>query len=333
MNKLITLQKKKYLFWSHRSIRIMKAILILFLMAIQVTANNAYSQFVSLNLSMKNTTVSAVINSISAQTGYEFSYDADLLNKRINSVYVDAKNEHIETVLGKTFKGTNINYRILNNRIFLKEDIDKTNELSVLEKQQQKVVKGTVTDVTGLAVIGANVFVKGTTTGTITDMDGKYVLNKVPDDAILVFSYIGFLEQEIKVAGKGTIDVLLKEDSKKLDEVVIVGYGTQKKVNLTGSITAVNASELSGISTSNLSNTLAGRAPGVNITGNSGLMGSSSDIRIRGGFGEPLFVIDGIVRDKDAFDALEVNEIDQLSFLKDAMLLRLPFTVLRRETV
>ena len=297
----------------------MKAILILFLIAIQVTANNVYSQFVSLNLSMKNTTVSAVINSISAQTGYEFSYDADLLNKRISSVYVDAKNEHIETVLGKTFKGTNINYRILNNRIFLKEDVDKTKELSALDKQQQqKVVKGTVTDVTGLAVIGANVFVKGTTSGTITDMDGKYVLNNVPDDAILVFSYIGFLEQEIKVAGKATIDVLLKEDSKKLDEVVIVGYGTQKKVNLTGSITAVNASELSGISTSNLSNTLAGRAPGVNITGNSGLMGSSSDIRIRGGFGEPLFVIDGIVRDKNAFDALEVNEIDQLSFLKDA---------------
>ena len=293
----------------------MKAILILFLIAIQVTANNVYSQFVSLNLSMKNTTVSAVINSISAQTGYEFSYDADLLNKRISSVYVDAKNEHIETVLGKTFKGTNINYRILNNRIFLKEDVDKTKELSALDKQQQqKVVKGTVTDVTGLAVIGANVFVKGTTSGTITDMDGKYVLNNVPDDAILVFSYIGFLEQEIKVAGKATIDVLLKEDSKKLDEVVIVGYGTQKKVNLTGSITAVNASELSGISTSNLSNTLAGRAPGVNITGNSGLMGSSSDIRIRGGFGEPLFVIDGIVRDKNAFDALEVNEIDQLSF-------------------
>ncbi|OJV89067.1 MAG: SusC/RagA family TonB-linked outer membrane protein [Bacteroidia bacterium 44-10] len=191
--------------------------------------------------------------------------------------------------------------------------------LSVVNQQQsQKTVKGTVVDAANIPVIGANVFVKGTTHGTITDMDGNFTLTNVAENSTLVISYIGFLEKNVEVGNKTSFDIVLLEDSKKLEEVVIVGYGTQKKVNLTGSITAVNASELSGISTSNLSNTLAGRAPGVNITGNSGLMGASSNIRIRGGFGEPLFVIDGIVRDKDAFDALEVNEIDQLSFLKDA---------------
>ncbi|WP_079683089.1 TonB-dependent receptor [Macellibacteroides fermentans] len=297
----------------------MKVTLILCFLAIQLSAASVYSQYVSLNLSMKNTTVGAVINSIKSQTGYEFSYDADLLDKVIGTVSVDMKNEQIETILNKIFGGTDINFRVLNNRIFLKEEPGKLKNLSVVNQQQsQKTVKGTVVDAANIPVIGANVFVKGTTHGTITDMDGNFTLTNVAENSTLVISYIGFLEKNVEVGNKTSFDIVLLEDSKKLEEVVIVGYGTQKKVNLTGSITAVNASELSGISTSNLSNTLAGRAPGVNITGNSGLMGASSNIRIRGGFGEPLFVIDGIVRDKDAFDALEVNEIDQLSFLKDA---------------
>lgn len=319
MNKLITLQEKRSFSWGKRSMRIMKVALILCFLAIQLSAASVYSQYVSLNLSMKNTTVGAVINSIKSQTGYEFSYDADLLDKVIGTVSVDMKNEQIETILNKIFGGTDINFRVLNNRIFLKEEPGKLKNLSVVNQQQsQKTVKGTVVDAANIPVIGANVFVKGTTHGTITDMEGNFTLTNVAENSTLVISYIGFLEKNVEVGNKTSFDIVLLEDSKKLEEVVIVGYGTQKKVNLTGSITAVNASELSGISTSNLSNTLAGRAPGVNITGNSGLMGSSSNIRIRGGFGEPLFVIDGIVRDKDAFDALEVNEIDQLSFLKDA---------------
>lgn len=319
MNKLITLQEKRSFSWGKRSMRIMKVTLILCFLAIQLSAASVYSQYVSLNLSMKNTTVGAVINSIKSQTGYEFSYDADLLDKVIGTVSVDMKNEQIETILNKIFGGTDINFRVLNNRIFLKEEPGKLKNLSVVNQQQsQKTVKGTVVDAANIPVIGANVFVKGTTHGTITDIDGNFTLTNVAENSTLVISYIGFLEKNVEVGNKTSFDIVLLEDSKKLEEVVIVGYGTQKKVNLTGSITAVNASELSGISTSNLSNTLAGRAPGVNITGNSGLMGASSNIRIRGGFGEPLFVIDGIVRDKDAFDALEVNEIDQLSFLKDA---------------
>lgn len=319
MNKLITLQEKRSFSWGKRSMRIMKVTLILCFLAIQLSAASVYSQYVSLNLSMKNTTVGAVINSIKSQTGYEFSYDADLLDKVIGTVSVDMKNEQIETILNKIFGGTDINFRVLNNRIFLKEEPGKLKNLSVVNQQHsQKTVKGTVVDAANIPVIGANVFVKGTTHGTITDMDGNFTLTNVAENSTLVISYIGFLEKNVEVGNKTSFDIVLLEDSKKLEEVVIVGYGTQKKVNLTGSITAVNASELSGISTSNLSNTLAGRAPGVNITGNSGLMGASSNIRIRGGFGEPLFVIDGIVRDKDAFDALEVNEIDQLSFLKDA---------------
>ncbi|MGL4493626.1 MAG: SusC/RagA family TonB-linked outer membrane protein, partial [Tannerellaceae bacterium] len=190
---------------------------------------------------------------------------------------------------------------------------------SSMEIHQGLVVKGIVVDQKGEPIIGANIRVKGTTDGTITDIDGNFSISKVPENGVLQISYIGYIEQEVPIdKSSNEFRVVLREDTKNLEEVVVVGYGVQKKVNMTGSITAIKTDELTNISTSNLSNTLAGRAPGVNITGNSGFMGASSSIRMRGGFGEPLFVIDGIVRDKAAFDALEANEVDELSFLKDA---------------
>lgn len=190
---------------------------------------------------------------------------------------------------------------------------------SSMEIHQGLVVKGIVVDQKGEPIIGANIRVKGTTDGTITDIDGNFSISKVPENGVLQISYIGYIEQEVPIdKSSNELRVVLREDTKNLEEVVVVGYGVQKKVNMTGSITAIKTDELTNISTSNLSNTLAGRAPGVNITGNSGFMGASSSIRMRGGFGEPLFVIDGIVRDKAAFDALEANEVDELSFLKDA---------------
>lgn len=167
-------------------------------------------------------------------------------------------------------------------------------------------------------MIGANILVKGTTNGTITDMDGRFTLINVPENAILVVSYIEYLDREIPVTGESTLEIRLKEDTQKLDEVVVVGYGVQKKVNMTGSISNVKVDDLSVIPSTNLSNSLAERVPGTTITGNSGLMGAKSKIRMRGGFGDPLFATDGVIRDKEAFDLLEPYEIDQMSFLKDA---------------
>lgn len=192
--------------------------------------------------------------------------------------------------------------------------IPSVNEVS----QSNFEVKGQVTEANGEPVIGATIKVKGSTMGTVTDANGNYTLQNIPANATLQVTYVGFQPQEIAVNGRSTINVQLQEDSQLLSEVVAVGYGVQKKVNMTGSIATVKADDLGTIATSNFSNTLAGRAPGVTIVGNSGLMGSTSTIRIRGGFGEPLYVIDGMIRDKDAFDALEPTEIDQMSFLKDA---------------
>lgn len=295
------------------------ATLAVFLMATSpVVANDAHL-YVNFELTLNKTTVEAVINSISKQTGYEFTYDEGILNKEITHVSVNVKNERIENVLKEIFKGTGISYKIVDNRIFLKDTNSSYVAYSPAPQQQKGEITGIVRDAQGTAIIGANIFIKGTSIGTVTNVDGTFTFSNVPENATLVITYIGYLNTEIKVSNKTShYSVTLQEDIKKLDEVVVIGYGTQKKVNMTGAITNVKTDDLTTIATSNLSNTLAGRAPGTTITGSSGLIGASSEIRMRGSFGEPLFVIDGVIRDKTAFDALEANEIDQLSFLKDA---------------
>ncbi len=197
---------------------------------------------------------------------------------------------------------------------------EQTKSVEFMNQQQRKMISGTVIDDAGLPIIGASIVAKDDpTVRTITNINGEFTLSQIADGTTLVVSYIGFLDQTVVVtADKGTYKIMLHQDTQKLEEVVVVGYGVQKKVNMTGAISNVKADELSEIPNTNLSNSLAGRAPGATISGNSGLMGATSEIRMRGGFGEPLFVIDGIIRNKEAFDHLEAYEIDQISFLKDA---------------
>ncbi len=179
-------------------------------------------------------------------------------------------------------------------------------------------VTGKVTDATGAILPGVSIAIKGTQQGTVTNVSGEYAISVPNAEAVLVFRFVGYEQQEVPVAGKPRIDVTMAMAAKGLNELVVVGYGQQKKVNLTGAITAVKSADIQNIAPSNLSNALAGRAPGVNVTNTSGLAGASSAVRIRGSFGDPLYVIDGVVRDKSDFDALEAAEVDQMSFLKDA---------------
>ncbi|MDE5647880.1 MAG: TonB-dependent receptor plug domain-containing protein [Muribaculaceae bacterium] len=180
-------------------------------------------------------------------------------------------------------------------------------------------VSGNVSDSDGEPLAGVTVSVKGQSSIAVaTDLDGNYKINVPGTSSILEFNYIGMQPMSEKVGDRTVINVVMINQATELDDVIVIGYGVQKKVNSTGSIQNVKADDINQIPSTNLSNSLAGRIPGATIVGNSGLMGASSDIRIRGGFGEPLFVIDGIIRDKESFDRLEPNEIDQLSFLKDA---------------
>ncbi len=188
--------------------------------------------------------------------------------------------------------------------------------------QQTKTVKGTVSDALG-PVIGANVLEKGTTNGVITDMNGNYVLNVKPG-ATLVFSFIGYVSQEVAVGSQSVIDVQLKEDSELLDEVVVVGYGTMKKKLVTGATVQVKGDEIAKMNTSNALTALQSTSPGVQITQASTQPGKGFKVNIRGmgtiGTSSPLLIIDGINSGTadDGLNGLNPNEIESIDILKDA---------------
>ena len=184
--------------------------------------------------------------------------------------------------------------------------------------QQTSICKGVVKDATGEPVIGASVMVKGTTNGVITNLDGEFSLNNVAKGATIVISYIGYATQTIQWEGQ-PITVTLKEDTEVLDEVVVVGYGTQKKVNLTGSVASVSTDEIKDRVQSNVLSAVQGTVPGVTVISRPG---SSPSINFRGrgnlGTSEPLYVIDGAIADATFFSNLDPNSIESISFLKDA---------------
>ena len=179
--------------------------------------------------------------------------------------------------------------------------------------QQSRKITGTITDTKGEPLLGVNVVVKGTTNGTITDLDGKYVLEVEPN-AILVISYIGYVTQQTPASGN-VMNITLKEDTQNLDEVVVVGYGVQKRASVTGSVASLQAKDIATVKTPNVSNALAGKLPGLRAVQRSGAPGdddASIDIR---GFGNALVIVDGVERD---FKQIDANDIESISILKDA---------------
>ena len=285
----------------------------------QANAEASYSQSARISIEMNNATVEEVLNEIEAKSEFYFLYNNKLINvDRRVSVDVDAEN--IESVLQNLFKGTDVVYRIADKQIVLsRKDLAQNTAIDGI--QQSKVVTGTVVDPTGMPVIGANIMVKGTTNGTITDMDGNFSL-EADKDAILVVSYIGFANQEIKVGNQSKLSIALKEDAEALDELVVVGYGVQKKESLTSAITSVDTEKLESRSLTKAATALQGITPGVNIrqtTGRPGFSASTFDIRgaSMGTFSSnpPLVLIDGMV---DEIDNVSPEDIENISILKDA---------------
>lgn len=185
-------------------------------------------------LNLKNATIREAIESIKSQSEFSFSLDVKDLNLD-EKVSVSLANKSIDEVLAVLFNGRNVRYEI-NDRHIVITRAGKVGPESVM--QQTKRITGRVMDPNSEPVIGANVVVDGTTIGTVTDVDGNFTLD-IPEGATLKISYIGYIEQNIPVGNKSVVSVILKEDSQALDEVVVVGFGTQKKLNLTGAVTAV----------------------------------------------------------------------------------------------
>ena len=184
---------------------------------------------------------------------------------------------------------------------------------------QAQTVSGVVRDAAGETLIGVNVLIPGTTVGTVTDIDGNYSLDVQGADS-LMFRYVGFAERRVAIAGQGTLDVVLTEESQFLNEVVVVGYGVQRRSDVTGAVGSVEAEELTRIATGDVSSSLQGKVAGVQVVPTSGTPGASSVVRIRGigtfGDARPLYVVDGMLTDDITF--LNPNDVERIDVLKDA---------------
>ncbi len=200
--------------------------------------------------------------------------------------------------------------------------IKKEGDFAGLLAEKVEEIRGKVVDENGEPMIGVSILIKGTTTGTVTDVDGNFSLNAKSGD-VLVFSYIGYLTQNVTLGAESTLEIqLILDSSNELDEVVVVGYGTQSKRSLTGAVANMKADKIQEIPSSNLSSLLAGRMSGVYVVAPTGTPGVASNVSIRAqgsmNSNPPVYVIDGVIRDKRAFDALDPSEIQEVSVLKDA---------------
>lgn len=275
-----------------------KAIFLISLLCFSLTVSSA--QKVSLNIHGEN--LRTVLENISKQTGYSLAYSKEVINLN-EEVTIQANQEELTKVLDQLLTPRNLGYEIRDDKIYILYRAPKRSdsETTVLTQQNQpsrQQLRGIVTDVSGEPIIGVNITVLGTSIG-VTDIDGHYSL-EVPKGAELRFTYIGYIDQVITIENQTTLDIILREDTELLEEVVVVGYGTQRKETLSGSIASISANDITTTKTENLINNIQGKVPGLLIRQQSGEPGTFNNaISIRG-YGEPMIVIDGIVRNGTA---------------------------------
>ena len=281
----------------------------------------AKEQIKSISVQLSDVSLKEAMNRIESVSGYSFFYDENDIDLSAR-VSLSASNESLINVLDAMLKSTGLTYEISKNQIVLYA-ISSENNNSTLSSsdriQQSRVrIQGTIVDEMGQPVIGANIVEKGTTNGTISDMDGKFTLSVAEGSSIEV-TYIGFVNQLVKTpVGGGNLSITLKEDSETLDEVVVTGFGlTQKKESLTSAISLIGAKDLARTSSVSSSGALAGKVAGINFRQTQGRPGSTTSIRIRN-MGTPLFVIDGVQTDEGQFNQIDYNDIESISVLKDA---------------
>jgi TonB-dependent starch-binding outer membrane protein SusC len=290
---------------------IMRLSIVLSLLCTVAISANSFSQKKNFSMNLENAKVKDVFQSIEGQSNYRFFYNDELSD--INRVVsMDVKNSKIEDILNELFSNTDISYIILDNNLIV---------IAPKKVALQQKVSGTVTDAsTGETLIGVSVQVVGTTVGAITDLDGKFSID-APKGAVLSFSIIGYVTENVTPSGP-TVDVKLVSDVKKLEEVVVVGYGVQRKEAVTGSVASMKGDVLRDVPASNISTALQGRVAGVDMEQTSSQPGATMQIRIRGtrslnATNDPLVVLDGIPFAGSIGD-INPSDIKSIDILKDA---------------
>ncbi|MDB4582977.1 TonB-dependent receptor [Draconibacterium sp.] len=277
---------------------------------IQLSAND-YSQ-TRLTVDSKNRTVEEVLLEIEDQSEFRFFYNEQFtdLNRRVK---FDIEDQSIQEVMDGLFESSDFNYKIMENNLII---------ITPGESQQSKTVTGLVTDTDNQPLPGVTIILRGTTNGTVSNIDGSYSISNIPANATLIFSFVGMLTQEIEVGSQSVINVSMQVDAIGIEEVVAIGYGTMKKSDLTGSVSQVKTEMLESVPVYNMEQALKVGAAGVRVTQNSGIPGGRIEVRIRGGnsmigSNDPLYVVDGFPI-TGGIGFLNPSDIESVDILKDA---------------
>ena len=294
-------------------LRIMKVTTVLILALTMQLSATVYSQSTKFSMDFKGKTVREVMNLIEDQSRFRFFFNEDfkLIDEKVD---LNVKDVSVEAILDQMFLNSEISYKVLNNDLIV---LTVGENQSPLQTSQGKTVKGKVLDSAGLPLPGVTVYFKGTTGGTISNSDGTFTLPVTENSKILVFSFIGLETKEINIGNQAVVDVTMEESTIRIDEVVAIGYGVQKKESLTGAISGVTSEDLERVHSSTVSAALAGKLAGVSFRMPDGRPGSSATIQIRN-MGIPLYVIDGIQKDAGQFNNISPNDIASITVLKDA---------------
>jgi TonB-linked SusC/RagA family outer membrane protein len=291
------------------------------LLAEDVRSQTSSIEEIFVNLSMEDATLKDVFNDLEKQTQFSFSYNQGIID--LTEKVSVSSNESLGDLLRQLAKETKLNFKRIDGNIYVSKrkmlQASVTESITKNEVFQERTITGTVTsEEDNFGLPGVSVIVKGTSVGTVTDIEGAYTLG-VPNNSTLVFSYVGFVSEEVVVGNQSVVDIVLAPDLTQLEEIVVVGYGTVKKSDLTGSVASVKSEELTAYPALGTVQALQGRAAGVQITSNNGEPGSSFKVRVRGGTSinassDPIYVVDGFV----GAAIPPPEDIESIEVLKDA---------------
>lgn len=333
--------QKDVSFDKHRFLKIVimsKLCLLILICSTFTIYAGSYAQNAKINLELKDTRLHDVVNAIKQQTEFEFAYDANLESFIFKAISINAQNESIDKIMEKVLKGTNIQYKVIDKIILLSHNsLTTTPGLEKNIEQQKQKVTGTVTDAsTGETITGASIIIEGTSLGTITNAEGKFSLDVSKPNVTLLVSFMGYTSQRVMLNGQSILNIKLVPDIKTLDEVIVVGYGTQQKKNIISAVSSVKRKDLENLPVATPQSLIQGRASGIQIVQNSGAPGSAVTVRIRGttsinAGNDPLYIVDGVPVESgtlnsislsgsqtSALSAISPDDIESMEVLKDA---------------
>ena len=308
------------------SLKMKISMLLMFLVLFTMQANSSYAQRTKITLDLNNVTVERLIDEIESKTDFHFVYQIKEVDLN-RVVSVKANKELVTKILERIFGNTRTTHNVVDKQIFLKEREAKAKtfkqEVQNSPVKLQQLVSGVITDSDGIPLAGANVVEKGTTNGVTADFDGNFSIEVANESATLVISYIGYSTKEVPLNGQASVNIVLEESAAGLDEVVVVGYGVQKKSDITGAVSNISEEKLQSRPTANFSDALQGRSSGVQIRQSGGDLDGKFQIAIRGvgsvtGSNDPLIVVDGVPLVSASFSTINPKDIASIDILKDA---------------